>query len=219
MNPDLETYSSHLFNTRYTSFVVLLFVLALSHSSVLAGQFNPTRNVGDQVTGWSKLPGTDGKEHSLKDLESVDIVVVVFTCNSCPYAVDYEDRINALAKRFAESKQNAAIIAINSNKIETDLMPAMKKRAEEKAFKFAYLFDESQEVAKQFGAIRTPEFFVLNRERKIVYMGAMDDNTQSDAVTKKYLESAIDAVIAGKPIDIAETAPVGCLIRFERRRK
>ncbi len=187
--------------------------------TVYAGQFNPTRNIGDQVTGWSKLPGTDGKDHSLEDLKSADFVVVVFTCNSCPYAVDYEDRINALAKRFVDLKQNVAVVAINSNKIETDLMPAMKKRAEEKSFQFAYLFDEAQEVAKQFGAVRTPEFFVLNKERKILYMGAMDDNTKAESVTKKYLESAVDSLTAGKPVSIAETVPVGCLIRFERRRK
>jgi peroxiredoxin len=116
-------------------------------------------------------------------------------------------------------KQNAAVVAINSNKIEADLMPAMKKRAEEKSFQFAYLFDEAQQVAKQFGAVRTPEFFVLNKERRIVYMGALDDNTKAESVTKKYLESAIDALTASKPIAVAETAPVGCLIRVERRRK
>lgn len=197
-----------------------LFLATLfSNRPVCGGQFNPTRNIGDQVAGWSKLPGTDGKEHSLEDLKSVDFVVVVFTCNSCPYAVDYEDRLNALAKRFAELKQNATVVAINSNKIEADLMPAMKKRAEEKSFQFAYLFDETQEIARQFGAVRTPEFFVLNKERKIVYMGAMDDNAKAEAVTKKYLESAIDSLAEGKTIATAETAPVGCQIRFERRRK
>lgn len=199
--------------------VALLVFLTTTQLIASAGQFNPTRSIGDQVTGWSKLPGTDGKEHSLEDLKSVDFVVVVFTCNSCPYAVDYEDRINELAKRFVDAKVNATVVAINSNKIETDLLPAMKKRADEKSFRFPYLFDESQEVARQFGAVRTPEFFILNQERKIVYMGAMDDNTKADAVTKRYLESAIDALIAGKAVATPETAPVGCLIRFDRRRK
>ncbi len=208
--------SGHQVFFRACAVAVAIFTTNLT---VLGGQFNPTRSIGDQVSGWSKLPGTDGKEHSLGDLKSFDFVVVVFTCNSCPYAVDYEDRINSLAKRFVESKQSAVVVAINSNKIETDLMPAMKRRAEEKAFQFAYLFDDAQEVAKQFGAVRTPEFFVLNKERQIVYMGAMDDNTNADSVTKKYLESAIDSLTTGKPIVTAETAPIGCLIRFDRRRK
>jgi peroxiredoxin len=198
------------------AFALAFFAFSLT---VLAGRFNPTRNIGDQIEGWNKLAGTDGKEHSLEDLKSIDVVVVVFTCNSCPYAVDYEDRINALAKRFVDLKQSAVVVAINPNKIESDLLPAMKKRAEQKSFRFDYLFDESQEVAKQFGAVRTPEFFVLNKDRKIVYMGALDDNTKSELVTKNYLEVAVDALVSGKSIETAETAPVGCLIRLERRRK
>ncbi len=199
--------------------VVAIALLTFFPTRATAGQFNPTRNIGDQVDGWTQLPGADGKKHSLDDLKSFDFVVVVFTCNSCPYAVDYEDRINALSKQFRERKQSATVVAINSNKIESDLMPAMIKRAESKAFDFPYLHDETQEVAKQFGAVRTPEFFVLDKERKIAYMGAMDDNTKADAVTQKYLESAVEALIAGKPVPKAETAPVGCLIRFERKRK
>ena len=186
---------------------------------VRAGQFNATRNIGDQLEGWSKLPGTDGKEHSIEDLKSHDFLVIVFTCNSCPYAVDYEDRIKALAQRFSDAKVSAAVVAINSNKIEADLLPAMKQRAEAKGFNFAYLFDESQQVAKQFGAVRTPEFFVLNKDRRIVYMGALDDNTSATAVKKKYVEEAVEALAAGKAVPVAETAPVGCLIRFDRKRK
>ncbi len=90
----------------------------------------------DKVQGWSKLPGTDDKEHSIEELRDYDTLVVVFTCNSCPYAVDYEDRINALAKKFAHNKSSAAVVAINCNKVEADLLPAMKKRAQEKAFVF-----------------------------------------------------------------------------------
>ena len=186
---------------------------------LFAGQFNPTRNIGDSVSGWTNLPGTDDKQHSLADLKAFDVVVVVFTCNSCPYAVDYEDRINTLAKKFSESKMKAVVVAINSNKIEADLMPAMKKRAADKAFQFAYLFDESQEVAKQFGAVRTPEFFVLDKERRIAYMGAFDDNTKVDLVQQKYLEEAVTSALASKPIVSKETAPVGCIIRLDCKRK
>ncbi len=209
----LKTFQSPLF----ASLACTVFATLVTHAT--AGQFNATRNIGDKVEGWSKLPGTDGKEHSLADLKSYDVVVVVFTCNSCPYAVDYEDRINALARKFKDSKSSAVVVAINSNKIEADLMPAMRKRAEEKSFEFAYLFDESQQVAKQFGAVRTPEFFVLDKDRNIVYMGAFDDNTKADSVEARYLELAVESLIATKPIGTKETAPVGCLIRFDRKRK
>lgn len=184
-----------------------------------AGEFNPTHNIGDQITGWSKLPGTDGKEHSMADLADREVLVVIFTCNSCPYAVDYEDRIKALNQLIVDSKLNAAVVAINSNKIEADSLTAMKKRAADKDFKFPYLFDASQEVCKQFGAVRTPEFFVLNKERRIVYMGALDDNTKPNLVTQQYVVDAMSALFKGEQIELAETAPVGCLIRFERRRQ
>lgn len=183
-----------------------------------AGEFNPTHNIGDQVKGWSQLPGTDGRQHSLAELKERDVLVVVFTCNSCPYAVDYEDRINALAKKFIDSKLNVAVVAINSNKVEADLLPAMVKRAQEKQFVFPYLFDESQQVCKQFGAVRTPEFFVLNQERRIVYMGALDDNTSPELVSRHYVEDAVSSVLKGEKIATPETAPVGCMIRFDRRR-
>jgi len=182
------------------------------------GQFNPTHNIGDHIEGWSKLPGTDGKEHSMANLQDRDVLVVVFTCNSCPYAIDYEDRINALSQLMIDSKLNAAVVAINSNKIEADSLTAMKKRAADKKFTFPYLFDASQEVCKQFGAVRTPEFFVLDQERRIAYMGAMDDHTKPELVTKKYVEDAMLALLKGEQIEPTETAPVGCLIRFERQR-
>ncbi len=188
-------------------------------SHLLGGEFNPTHNIGDQIEGWKDLPGTDGKTHSMSDLKESEFLVVVFTCNSCPYAVDYEDRINALAKSYSESKSSVAVVAINSNKIEADLLPAMKERAKEKKFTFPYLFDDSQQVCKQFGAVRTPEFFVLNQDRRIVYMGALDDNTKPELVTKRYVETAISALSKGEQVEPAETAPVGCLIRIDRRRR
>jgi peroxiredoxin len=184
-----------------------------------AGEFNPTHNIHDQIEGWGELPGTDGQLYSMSDFSQYDVLVVVFTCNSCPYAVDYEDRINTLAKKFQDKKLKAALVAINANKIEADQMPAMKERAGEKSFCFPYLHDESQQVPKKFGAVRTPEFYVLNKERRIVYMGAMDDNTNEAAVAHKYVEAAVEEALAGREVTKAETAPVGCLIRIERTRR
>lgn len=184
-----------------------------------AGQYNPSVNVGDQGAAWVDLPGVDDKRHSLKDLAQRDVVVVVFTCNSCPYAVDYEERINRLAQKYQTTDARVGVVAINVNKIEADQMPAMKKRAEERKFVFPYLYDESQKIAKEYGAVRTPEFFVLNKQRKIVYMGAMDDSTKEADVKTRYVEDAIAATLSGKPIAVTETPPVGCAIRYARERR
>jgi hypothetical protein len=183
-----------------------------------AGTYNPDRELGDVVDPWEDLPGTDGRRHSWSDLADRDAVVVVFTCNSCPYAVDYEERINDLAERHAGADRRVAVLAINSNRIPEDALPAMKARAEAKQLRFPYLFDESQAVARAFGAVRTPEFYVLDRDRRIVYMGAMDDSTTATAVKRRYVDDAVAAVLAGRAVEVAETAPVGCQIRFERRR-
>lgn len=187
-------------------------------SPVIAGTYNPDRAIGDVVPAWKDLPGTDGRLHSWNDVADRDAVVVAFTCNSCPYAVDYERRIDDLARKHAGKDARVAVIAINSNLIPEDAPEAMKRRAEERGFSFPYLFDASQEVAKSFGAVRTPEFFVLDRERRIVYMGGFDDSTKPADVKKRHVEDAVEAVLAGREVAVKETAPVGCLIRFDRKR-
>ncbi len=194
-------------------------LVALSVSSATAGAYNPDRSIGDVVPAWQGLPGTDGKEHGWDELADRDFVVVVFTCNSCPYAVDYEARVNSLAKKYAGAESRVAVVAINANLIAEDAPAAMEKRAADRGFVFPYLFDESQEVPKSFGALRTPEAYLLNRKREILYMGAIDDNTDASKVEKTYLADAITASLAGKPVAEAETPPVGCLIRFKRRRR
>ena len=184
-----------------------------------AGTYNPDRSVGDVVPPWKDLPGTDGRLHSWDDVADRDAVVVVFTCNSCPYAVDYEQRIDELAERLAGERGRVAVVAINSNLVPEDAPEAMKRRAEQRGFSFPYLFDASQTVARSFGAVRTPEFFVLDRQRRIVYMGAMDDATDPADVKRRYVADAVAATLEGRPPSVAETPPVGCLIRFDRRRQ
>lgn len=197
---------------------ILLMACGLAGVPVDAGTYNPDRTIGDVVQGWQDLVGTDDRRHSWSDVADRDAVVVVFTCTSCPYAVDYEDRINELAGRYAAPGGRVAVVAINSNRTKEDALPAMKDRARAKQFRFPYLFDESQTVARAFGAVRTPEFFVLDRERRIVYMGALDDATVPAVVTRRYVEDAVAAVLAGRAVEVPETPPVGCQIRFERRR-
>ncbi|MGA1619779.1 MAG: thioredoxin family protein, partial [Pirellulales bacterium] len=98
------------------------------------GQYNPTRNIGDTVSSWENLAGVDGKRHSWSEYANVDFLVVVFTCNSCPYAVDYEERINAFAKRLQQTEDRVRLIAINSNTIPEDSLTAMQRRAKEQQF-------------------------------------------------------------------------------------
>jgi peroxiredoxin len=195
--------------------LALLWIIA---APAWAGTYNPDRNVGDVVPAWTDLPGADGRTHSWSDVADRDAVVVVFTCNSCPYAVDYEGRLKDFATRHAGPQSRVAVVAINSNRIPADALPAMKVRAEEKGFRFPYVFDESQSVARSFGAVRTPEWFVLDRQRRIVFMGAMDDSPKPADVRRRYVDDAVAAVLAGKTPEVVETPPVGCQIRFDRRR-
>lgn len=199
--------------------VLAVFAGTLGGKSLSAGEYNPVLNIGDKAPAWKDLPGVDGKMHSLADLKDKPVVVVVFTCNSCPYAVDYQDRINALARQHEGDSGKVAVVAINVNLVPADSLAKMKARAKDKGFVFPYLFDETQEIAKAYGATRTPEFFVLNSERKVVYMGAMDDNSTAGKVKKKYVEPAIAAALAGNVPEVKETVAIGCNIRFARRRR
>ncbi len=200
--------------------IVLVLTAGLSFSKLLiAGEYNPTLNIGDEAPAWENLPGVDGKTHSLSDLKAAPVVVVVFTCNSCPYAVDYEGRINALAKKHEGDSAKVKVVAINVNLVPADSLAKMQERAKDKGFAFTYLFDQSQEIAKAYGATRTPEFFVLDAERKIVYMGAMDDSSDVKKVKTQYVEPAIESALSGKMPEVKETVAIGCNIRFARKRR
>lgn len=192
-----------------------LALLILAMASIRAGEFNKVLNLGDAAPVWNDLPGVDGKQHSLVDLKDKDVVVVVFTCNSCPIAVDYEDRIIAFTKKHAGPK--LAVVAINVNTIPEDRLDQMQVRAKEKGFNFAYLFDESQKIAKAYGANYTPEIFVLNKERKVIYMGAMDDTSVAANVKESYLEPAVQAALKGAKPEKGETLARGCKIRFAKK--
>jgi peroxiredoxin len=189
-------------------------VMALT-VSLNAGEFNPKLKIGDKAPAWRELPGVDGKRHSLADLKEARFVTVVFTCNSCDVATDYEERIIAFAKKH---EGEVAVVAINVSTKPTDDLPNMRERAKEKKFPYPYLFDESQAIGKAYGANYTPEFFLLDADRRVVYMGSMDDNTYGEKAKANYLEAAVAAVLKGEAPAIAETAPRGCRIRYPRSR-
>ena len=185
-----------------------------------AGKFNPLLSPGDPSPSLGKLIGTDGKEHAWEEWKEAEVLVIAFTCSSCPTAVDYEDRMISLAKLLGEKK--GALVAICSNdssKAKEDDLEGMKARAAKKKFPFVYLRDPDQKMATAFGATVTPEFIVLNRERKVVYLGALDDSSDPLGVKVRYVEEAIAASLAGKTPAVAETPPRGCRVRVPRKRE
>jgi peroxiredoxin len=200
---------------RLPTFYVLF---ALLTAQVTAGEFNLVLNSGDKAPAWVDLPGVDGKTHSLADLKDKEVVVVVFTCNSCGFSNDYEDRIIAFAKKYAGPDGKVSVVAINVNKVPEDSFAKMQERAKSRAFPFPYLYDETQKIARDYGANFTPEFFVLNKDRRIAYMGGMDDNSNAELVQNKYLEPAVEAVLAGRKPSVSETPARGCRIRYVRER-
>ena len=186
--------------------------LALT-STALAGKYNKTISVGDKGPAWKDLAGVDDKKHGLDDLAKARAVVVVFTCNHCPVAMAYEDRLVKLAKDY-EAK-GVRVVAINVNNLDEDKLDKMKERAKEKGFTFPYLYDPSQKIAKDYGASVTPHWFVLDAERKVAYMGAFDDNQNAAKVKERYVEKALDAILAGKTPEVTETRFFGCGIKFD----
>ena len=199
--------------------LVTALAVTLVCSTVSAGEFNETLSIGDTSPVWEKLPGTDGKMHSLSDFKDKDAVVVVFTCASCPTAVDYEGRINDLSKKYGGPAGKVGVIAICVNRVAADRLDKLTERATKQQLAFPILYDESQKVAKDFGAIFTPEFYVLNKDRKIVYMGAMDDATDAAQVKKHFVEDALVAALKGQSPLVKETVARGCMVRYARERK
>lgn len=176
--------------------------------------------IGDAVTDFT-LMNVDGKNISLSDYKNEEGVIVVFTCNHCPYAKAYESRIMQLDKKYADL--NYPVIAINPNDpvAEPDDSPAnMKKQSEKMNYSFPYLFDDTQQVAKSFGATRTPHIFLLQQvdgKFKVAYIGAIDDNTDDEsAVQNKYVEQAIASLKKGEQPAVNFTKAIGCTIKWKK---
>jgi peroxiredoxin len=174
--------------------------------------------VGDTVKDF-QLKNIDGKMVSLADYKSSKGFIVIFTCNHCPYAKAYEQRVIALDKMF--NSKGYPVIAINPNDPKVapdDSYDNMVSNAKQKGFTFPYLFDETQQVARQFGAARTPHVFVLNKKgdkMEVAYIGAIDDNTEDASQAKnKYVEDAVNALLNGKQVPVTETKAVGCTIKW-----
>jgi len=161
------------------------------------------------------LPGVDGSKHSLADYADAPALAVVWSCNHCPYVQAWEGRMIQLQSDYKD--RGFRLVAINSNDATShpeDSFDEMKKRAERQGFNFDYLYDEDQSAVRQYGAARTPEVFLFDRDRKLVYHGAIDDSRDEGAVTQRYLRDAIEAVLAGDEPPVRETPPVGCTVKW-----
>jgi peroxiredoxin len=197
-----------------------MFMLAICLLLLTAAQpFKSGYGVGDRVADF-KLKSTDGKMVSLTDYKNAKGVIVIFDCNTCPYSKAYNERIISLNNRYAE--KGFPVIAINANDPEKspgDSFDEMVQHAKSNSYKFPYLFDETQAVARAFGATNTPHVFILEKtadDFKIVYIGAIDNNVRdANAADKKYVQQAIDALLEGKEIPATKTKAVGCGIKWK----
>ena len=177
-----------------------------------------TLQIGDRAPDFS-LPATDGKTHALADFAASRALVVVFSCNHCPYVIGSEERMKAFAADYAP--RGAAMIAINSNETENhphDSFEHMVTRAAEQRFPFVYARDEDQSVALAYGALRTPHYFLFDEERRLRYTGRMDDDPRTAANARTHeLRDAVDAVLAGAAVPVELTNPIGCNVKWARQ--
>lgn len=165
-----------------------------------------------------KLTGVDGREVSLKELMGPKGLLVIFSCNHCPWVKAWQARMVALGNGY--SKKGIGVVAVNANDpvaYPDDDLAHMKAQAKEHGYQFPYVVDATSDVARAFGATRTPEAFLFDANGVLVYHGAIDDNAEKpEAVRKRYLADALEALLAGRPVPVAETKALGCSIKFRQ---
>ncbi len=200
-----------------TLHIVTLLVLTVISSLSNNTTPIPGYKIGDVIEDF-KLKNVDGNMVSLSDYNDAKGFIITFTCNTCPYAKMYEDRIIDLDKKYAA--QGYPVIAIMPNNTSVkpgDSFEEMQKRAKVKGFTFPYLIDEGQTVYPKFGATKTPHMYIVQRTKKgnmVQYIGAIDDNYKdAAAVSRKYVEEAVDALLSGKEVKEKETRAIGCSIK------
>jgi peroxiredoxin len=175
-----------------------------------------TLQLGEKAPDF-KLPATDGNTYQLSDFDDADVLVVFFTCNHCPYVIGSDEVTRKTVEKF--TPQGVRFVGINSNSKNTyaeDDFEHMVARMEQHKFPWLYLYDESQEIAKAYGALRTPHFFVFDKDRRLIYTGRGVDNPRETSKMKvNDLERALEEHLAGKSVSIPLTNPIGCNIKWE----
>lgn len=197
--------------------IVTLLVLTVLNSFTNANVPSPGYGIGDVIEDF-KLMNIDGNMVSLSDYKDAKGFIITFTCNTCPYAKMYEDRIIELDKKYAPLGYPVIAIMPNNTQVKPgDSFEEMKKRAQVKGFTFPYLIDEEQNVYPKFGATKTPHMYVVQKTKKgniVQYIGAIDDNYKdASAVSRKYVEEAVDALLDGKEVEETITRAIGCSIK------
>jgi len=189
--------------------ISMVFLLTLiSAQSVKKGY-----DVGDKAADF-RLKNVDGNRVSLADYKNAKGFIIIFDCNTCPYSKAYNERIIRLNEIYLA--KGYPVIAINANDGSGDSFDDMVRIAKKKNYKYPFLFDETQQVAKAFGATNTPHVFVLTQELKVAYIGAIDDNVRdANSVTKHYVEDAVNALMTGRPVPVTKTKAIGCGIRWK----
>lgn len=204
--------------------VLTLAALALVASPAFAGKYNKKIDIGQKAPDFSGIEAIDGKggttSLTLSDIKE-DVVVVVFLAKHCPFVTAIEDRLIDFANNNKGKSVKLVGIAVSGSRTrDQDDLNAIKEQTKEKHFNFAYGFDASQDVGRAYNATNTPQFFVLDKERKIRYQGAFDDAPRDEAkATKHYVQDAVDALLAGKEVSVAETQQVGCGISYDGARR
>jgi thiol-disulfide isomerase/thioredoxin len=204
--------------------LLLLFAGLAFLFTVHATEGVPTLPLGATAPDFN-LPGVDGRNWTLKDFADAKILVVVFTCNHCPTAQDYQERIKKIVTDY--KSKGVAVVAINPNDANalrfdeiawsdlSDTFPEMKIRAQDRHYNFPYLYDgDTETVAKAYGPVATPHVFVFDAARKLRYEGAIDDSQRLDHVTRHYLQDALDALLAGRTPAVTQTKLIGCSIKW-----
>jgi peroxiredoxin len=204
--------------------VLSLFAVAAIAAPVLAddSDFNKKLDIGQKAPGFdgvqASTPTGETTSISLGDVKE-DVVVLVFLANHCPVVTAYEDRIYEFTEDYKDKSVKVIGIATSGKSTrKTDDLAAIKKRAvEDKKFNYVYGFDDTQEIGRAYGATNTPQFVVLDKDRTVRYMGAMDDNQNEARVEKQYVRAAVDALLAGKEVETKATRPVGCGIQYDAK--
>jgi thiol-disulfide isomerase/thioredoxin len=198
-------------------FALSFVVFSLVGAAAFAGKYNSVISVGDKAPDFSGVPAVENGEQTSLTLSDIKepVVVVVFLANHCPVVRQYEDRVIDFTKDYKGKGVKVVGIAVSQN--EGDKLPGIKDYMKENKSNYIYGYDESQAVGKAYGATKTPQFFVLDKERKIRYTGAMDNSQREDKVTKTYLRDAVDAVLKGETVPVEETRAQGCGVQYSKR--
>jgi peroxiredoxin len=193
-----------------------LVVVSLVALPAFAGKYNRVISVGQKAPDFSGIPAVQKGEDTsltLSDLKE-DVVVLVFLGNHCPVVRAYEDRLIDFTNDYKD--KGVRVVGISVNDLDSDRLPGIKTYMKDHGSNYIYGYDESQKIGHAYGAVVTPQFFVLDKERKIRYTGAMDDSQNESRVTKQYLRDAVDAVLKGETPAVEETRAMGCGVKYKR---